>query len=119
MQPETRSTVQGTDRKILVINCGSSSLKYEVWQMPQRVSLGRGLVERIGELKGRITQKTPRGEYCRDEQVPHHKKAMELVQQALMDPASGVVESMAEIKGVGHRVVHGGEQYASSVIITS
>ena len=51
-----------TDRKILVINCGSSSLKYEVWQMPQRVSLGRGLVERIGELKGRITQKTPRGE---------------------------------------------------------
>ena len=55
-----------TDRKILVINCGSSSLKYEAWGMPQRVSLGRGLVERIGELKGRITQKTPRCELVRE-----------------------------------------------------
>ncbi len=52
-----------TNKNILVINCGSSSLKYEVWQMPQRVSLGRGLVERIGELKGRITQKTPKGRH--------------------------------------------------------
>ena len=49
-----------SDRKILVINCGSSSLKYEVWQMPQRVSMGRGIVERIGELKGRICQKSSR-----------------------------------------------------------
>jgi acetate kinase len=49
-----------TDRKVLVINCGSSSLKYEVWQMPQRVSLGRGLVERIVELKGKITHTGPR-----------------------------------------------------------
>ena len=107
-----------THRSILVINCGSSSLKYEVWQMPQRVSLGRGIVERIGELKGKITQKTPKGEYCKETQVPHHKTAMELVLAALIDPASGAVGSIAEIKGVGHRVVHGGEQYASSVIIT-
>ena len=68
-----------SDTKILVINCGSSSLKYEVWQMPHRVSLGRGMVERIGELKGKISQKTPKDEYVHETQVPHHKAAMELV----------------------------------------
>ncbi|HUI69822.1 MAG TPA: acetate kinase [Spirochaetia bacterium] len=103
--------------KILVINCGSSSLKYEVWQMPQRVSLGRGIVERIGELKGRISQKTPKGEYLRETQVPHHKAAVELVREALTDSERGIIASMEEISGVGHRVVHGGEQYSSSVII--
>ncbi len=106
-----------TDRKILVINCGSSSLKYEVWGMPQRSSLGRGLVERIGELKGRITQKTPRCEYVKDVQVPHHKAAMELVREALTDPEKGILADLSEISGVGHRVVHGGEQYAASVVI--
>src|SRR5271157_4677083 len=106
-----------TDRKILVINCGSSSLKYEVWGMPQRLSLGRGLVERIGEVKGRISQKTPRCELVREIQVPHHKAAMELVREALTDPEKGALGSLSEISGVGHRVVHGGEQYASSVII--
>jgi acetate kinase len=106
-----------TDTKILVINCGSSSLKYEVWQMPERVSLGRGTVERIGELKGKIAQKTPRGEYTRDVQVPHHKAAMELVREALTDPERGALARLEEIAGVGHRVVHGGEQYAASVVI--
>ena len=103
--------------RILVINCGSSSLKYEVWKMPQRESLGRGIVERIGELKGRISQKTPRGDVLREVQVPHHKAAMELVREALTDPERGVLRRMEDITGVGHRVVHGGEQYASSVII--
>jgi acetate kinase len=106
-----------TDRKVLVINCGSSSLKYEVWQMPQRVSLGRGLVERIGELKGKISQKSPQGDYMREVQVPHHKSAMEMVREALTDSERGPLRSMEEISGVGHRVVHGGEQYASSVVI--
>jgi acetate kinase len=104
-------------RKILVLNCGSSSLKYEVWQMPQRQSLGRGLVERIGEPKGRITQKTPGSEYTREVAVPHHKMAMELVREALVDPARGIVGTLEEIAGVGHRVVHGGERYAASVVI--
>jgi acetate kinase len=106
-----------SDRKILVINCGSSSLKYEVWQMPQRVSMGRGIVERIGELKGKITQKSARGEISRDVQVPHHKAAMELVSAALTDPAKGIISDMQQITAVGHRVVHGGEQYARSVVI--
>jgi acetate kinase len=106
-----------TDKKILILNCGSSSLKYEVYRMPQRVSLGRGMVERIGEPKGIITQKTPGGEYTRELKVPDHKAAMELVRAALTDPARGMLASMDEITGVGHRVVHGGEQYAASVVI--
>jgi acetate kinase len=106
-----------SERKILVINCGSSSLKYEVWGMPQRISLGRGLVERIGELKGRITQKSPKAELVLEIQVPHHKAAMELVREALTDPGKGVLADVAEIAGVGHRVVHGGERYSSSVVI--
>ena len=85
--------------------------------MPRRTSLGRGMVERIGELKGRISQKTPRSDYAREVQVPHHKAAMELVREALTDPEKGVVSDLGEIAGAGHRVVHGGEQYASSVII--
>jgi len=105
------------NRKILVINCGSSSLKYEVWGMPDRSSLGRGLVERIGELKGKISQKSAAGDYAREVQVPHHKAAMELVREALTDPAKGLLKDLSEVAGVGHRVVHGGEQYASSVII--
>lgn len=106
-----------TARKILVINCGSSSLKYEVWQMPDRTSLGKGIVERIGELKGRIVQTTPRGQYEREVQVPHHRMAMQLVRDALTDRDRGVLADLAEIAGVGHRVVHGGERYASSVLI--
>lgn len=105
------------DKRILVINCGSSSLKYEVWQMPQRVSMGRGIVERIGEPKGRIVQESPKGEVTREVQVPHHKAAMQLVSAALTDPDRGIIGSLGEIAGVGHRVVHGGEQYASSVVI--
>ena len=105
------------DKKILVINCGSSSLKYEVWRMPQRISLGRGLIERIGELKGKIAQKTSRGDLTREVHVPHHKAAMEFVREALTDPARGVLTRLEEIEGIGHRVVHGGEQYASSVVI--
>ena len=105
------------DKKILVINCGSSSLKYEVWQMPQRASMGRGIVERIGEPKGRISQKSPKGDLNRDKQVPDHKAAMQLASAALTDPERGIIGDLSEIAGVGHRVVHGGEQYANSVVI--
>ena len=105
------------EKKILVINCGSSSLKYEVWQMPQRASMGRGIVERIGEPKGRISQKSPKGDLNRDVQVPDHKAAMQLASAALTDPERGIIGDLSEIAGVGHRVVHGGEQYANSVVI--
>lgn len=103
--------------KILVINCGSSSLKYEVYAMPDRVSLGKGLVERIGGDKGCISQKSSKGVLERDKALPDHKAAMGLVSEALTDPQKGLVTELAEIKGVGHRVVHGGEDYSASVVI--
>lgn len=103
--------------KILVINCGSSSLKYEVYQMPERESLGKGVAERIGLKEGFITQENKHGEYTLEAPIPNHKKAMEMVLAALMAPDKGIIKDKSEIKAVGHRVVHGGEEYAESVII--
>ncbi|MDR1933401.1 MAG: acetate kinase [Spirochaetales bacterium] len=103
--------------KILVINCGSSSLKYEVYEMPEKKSLGKGLVERIGDAMGKIAQESPKGEYTEETPIPDHRKAMELVRKALTDGKAGILGSMDEIAAAGHRVVHGGEYYAESVII--
>ena len=103
--------------KLLVINCGSSSLKYEVYSMPNRQSLGKGLVERIGEPMGNISQKSDRGVFEENTPLPDHEAAMALVKKALTDSEKGLIESIDEITGVGHRTVHGGEDYSSSVII--
>ena len=103
---------------ILVINCGSSSLKYEVYRMPERVSIGKGLIERIGQDIGNITQKRPDGVIFEDSgTMPDHARAMEYLKEALIDTEAGLVGSLDEISGVGHRVVHGGEEYSSSVAI--
>lgn len=104
-------------KKVLVINCGSSSLKYEVYEMPSERSLGKGLVERIGEIIGHIEQKSPTGVYERELQISDHKCAMEIVVKALTDKKVGLIKAIDEISAVGHRVVHGGERYASSVLI--
>lgn len=104
-------------RNILVINCGSSSLKYEVYSMPERKSLGKGLVERIGEQEGRIVQESPHGKFELTKHLKDHGDAMQVMSQALTDSNHGVLKSMDEIAGAGHRVVHGGEQYSASVVI--
>lgn len=104
-------------RKILVINCGSSSLKYEVYEMPARQSLGKGLIERIAEEEGRLAQQSPKGEIIKIEHIKDHAHAMKLMAEALTDPERGLIRSMEEIAAAGHRVVHGGEQYSASVII--
>lgn len=102
---------------ILVLNCGSSSLKYEVIRMPHRQSLGKGLVERIGEERGLLEQKSGEKKLIIEQHVADHKQALELVVRALVDPEKGLVETVNDIAGIGHRVVHGGDKYASSVII--
>ncbi|TVQ39556.1 MAG: acetate kinase [Spirochaetaceae bacterium] len=101
---------------ILVINCGSSSLKYEVYAMPERTSVGRGQVERIG-AGGVILQESVSGQYRRERPVPDHEAAVRAMVEALVDEKDGFVDSLEAITGVGHRVVHGGERYAQSVII--
>ncbi len=102
---------------ILILNCGSSSLKYEVVRMPHRQSLGKGLVERIGEELGLLEQKYGEKKLVIEQQIEDHKKALELVIRALTDHDEGLISSVDEIAGIGHRVVHGGDKYSSSVII--
>jgi acetate kinase len=103
--------------KILVLNSGSSSLKYEVFSMPDKLSLGKGSVERIGEPKGILTQSSPSGSIKVEEVFADHTAAMLRVGQALVDPEKGILSSIKEIGAIGHRVVHGGERFSSSVRI--
>ncbi len=104
--------------KILVINCGSSSLKYQLIDMNGEEVLAKGLVERIGIEGSRIKHDTAGKERVTiEEPMKDHKRALELVLAAIVDKNHGAVASMDEISAVGHRVVHGGEDFASSVII--
>ena len=103
--------------KVLVINCGSSSLKYQLIDMSNENVLAQGLVERIG-IDGILTQKVEgREKYIVETDLKDHKVAIDLVLNTLVDKANGVINSMDEISAVGHRVVHGGEKYSTSVVI--
>ncbi|AAO35808.1 acetate kinase [Clostridium tetani] len=103
--------------KILVINCGSSSLKYQFINMTNEDVLAKGLVERIGMEGSILTHKVNDEKYVIQEPMKDHKDAIKLVLDALTDKEHGVIEDMSEISSVGHRVVHGGEKYANSVLI--
>ena len=104
---------------ILVINCGSSSLKFQVIDTGTKAVLAKGLCERIG-IDGSITYQNVRdglGKDKQDIQIEDHKKAISLVLSALTDAGKGVIKSRDEIGAVGHRIVHGGEKFTKSVII--
>ena len=106
--------------KVLVINAGSSSLKYQLMDPETGKVFAKGLCERIG-LDGKFTYK-PQVEgketiKAADVAMPTHSEAIQTVLNALVDPQNGVISSMKEIDAVGHRVVHGGETFASSVLI--
>lgn len=104
--------------KVLVINCGSSSLKYQLIDMEGDKLLAQGLVERIGLEGSFFTQKVPgMDKYKVTVSMKDHKDAMGQVIGALTDDVHGVIKDMSEISAVGHRVVHGGEKYSSSVLI--
>ena len=104
---------------ILVINAGSSSLKYQLLNPETQQVLAKGLCERIG-IDGRFTYKPAGKDPIKDAEVamPTHSEAIQTVLNALVDPKNGVISSMEEIGAVGHRVVHGGEKFAQSVLIT-
>ncbi len=105
---------------ILVLNCGSSSIKYQVIDMEESSSklLAKGLVERIGLPEGDLTHK-PVGKtpFELHRPIPDHTTGIELVMQALTDPAHGVIRSLDEVKAVGHRVAHGGEYFPQSCLV--
>ncbi len=104
--------------KVLVINAGSSSLKYQLLDTGSQNVLAKGLCERIG-IDGKFTYKAPGKAVvdARDVAMPTHSEAIQTVLDALVDPENGVIASMKEIDAVGHRVVHGGETFAHSVRI--
>lgn len=103
---------------ILVINCGSSSLKYQLIDSESEKVLAKGLCERIGINKSAITHQPAGGEKVTTQiPMPDHTAAVKYVIQKLTDPEVGVVKSLDEIGAVGHRIVHGGEKFASSVVI--
>jgi len=104
--------------KILVLNCGSSSLKYQLIDMASQLALAKGLVERIGIEGSRIVHEKgslPKINITGD--IPNHEVAVSFVIEALLHTDHGVIKSLEQIRAVGHRVVHGGEFFSSSVII--
>ena len=103
---------------VLVINCGSSSLKYQLINSDTEAVLAKGLCERIG-IDGRLTyQKAGLDKEITEAPMPTHKEAIQLVLDALVNEKTGAIKSLAEVNAIGHRIVHGGEKFASSAIIT-
>ncbi|MEE0691765.1 MAG: acetate kinase [Lachnospiraceae bacterium] len=102
---------------VLVINCGSSSLKYQLINSDSESVLAKGLCERIG-IDGRLTyQKAGCDKEVTEAAMPTHKEAIQMVLHALVNEKTGAVKDLSEVNAVGHRVVHGGEKFASSVVI--
>ncbi len=103
---------------VLVINCGSSSLKYQLIDSESEAVLAKGLCERIG-IDGRLVyQKAGLDKEITEADMPTHKQAIQMVLDALVNEKTGAIASLSEIDAVGHRVVHGGEKFASSTILT-
>lgn len=104
--------------KILVINAGSSSLKYQLIDMTDESVVLKGICERITFSGGQLKQKTFDGrETLVNQDMPSHKEAMELVLKAMLDPVNGGIKSVDEIAAVGHRILHSGEDFKTSVVI--
>ena len=104
---------------LLVINCGSSSLKYEVLKFPEQVTLGKGVIECIGNEISIFTHQNLIANRTSGQNLPiaNHKEAFNVVNNILTDSEHGIIDSPKNITAVGHRVVHGGEKYGKSVII--
>ena len=104
--------------KILVMNCGSSSLKYQLIDMENEHVLTKGLCERIGIEGSVLTHKVPgKDNYVVETPMPDHSVAVKLVLDALTDKDHGVIASVEEINAIGHRVLHGGTKFTKSIVV--
>lgn len=104
--------------KILVLNCGSSSLKYSLIELPEYKVITVGIVERVGTAESFIKVQKPDG--TKEEiptAIPDHTRGVEVILEKLLDPAIGHIKSLSEVEAVGHRLVHGGEVFSGSVVI--
>lgn len=105
---------------VLVVNAGSSSLKYQLIDMSNEQVLAKGIAERIGGNDASLTHETTGKQKTKTmASIPNHQVAMKLVSEALTDPRTGAIKDVSEINAIGHRVVHGGESFSDSVIIDS
>lgn len=105
--------------KILVLNCGSSSIKYKLFDMDNKAVIAQGGVEKIGLKDSFLLVKLPNGEKVQiNKEMPEHTVGIELILNSLTDEKLGCISSLKEINAVGHRVVHGGEKFNKSVLIT-
>lgn len=105
--------------KILVLNCGSSSIKYKLFEMSNHCVIAQGLVEKIGLPDANLQVKLPNGEKVKIEHpMDEHTTGIQMILNALVDEQIGCLKDLKEINAVGHRVVHGGERFNQSVIIT-
>ena len=106
---------------ILVLNCGSSSIKYQVLDFKGETEfslLAKGLVERVGSDNATITHKVPtREDVFRELPIHDHSKGISVVLEMLLDPEKGVLKSLEDIDAVGHRVAHGGEYFSSAALV--
>lgn len=111
--------VGGNELKVLVVNCGSSSLKYQLFNMADESVLAKGLVDRIG-IEGSVLNHQPTGKekVSLTADIKNHTVAIKMVLDALTDKTHGVLSSISEIDAIGHRVVHGAEKFSDSVLIT-
>ncbi len=104
--------------KILVINSGSSSLKYQLFDMPNEAPLCSGLIDRIGQKMSKITHKSKGKVHTSELPIADHEIGLKEVNKLLLDPEKGVLNQMDEVKAIGHRVVHGGEEFAATTLIS-
>ncbi|AEG59969.1 acetate/propionate family kinase [Desulforamulus ruminis] len=103
---------------ILVVNSGSSSIKYKLMDMERETVLLSGLAERIGLHGSKVKQTSDTGELVLEQDLPDHKVAMEIVLRCITDPQYGAINDVSSIKAVGHRIVHGGENFKKSMVVT-
>ncbi|MFA5292376.1 MAG: acetate kinase [Phycisphaerae bacterium] len=103
--------------KILVINAGSSSIKYQLFEMPSETVLAKGILEKIGEETSQLTHEFDSKKFKNQAKAKDHAAGMQLILETLVNSQIGVIKDISEIHAVGHRVVHGGEEFTDSVII--
>ncbi|MFA6186608.1 MAG: acetate kinase [Phycisphaerae bacterium] len=103
--------------KVLVINAGSSSIKYQLFEMPAEKVVAKGILERIGEEKSKLSHSFNGSEHKVEQKISDHAAGMKLIIDMLTDSKVGVIKDVSEITAVGHRVVHGGEEFTDSIVI--
>ena len=105
--------------KILVFNCGSSSIKFKLFDMPEESLLAEGLVQRVGSNNASAALTTKKGKVEFDWSIPDYPTGFSMIKEMLLDPKQGAIASLSEVEACGHRVVHGGEKFGGSMLIDS